>query len=49
MKWGQTNFEVTFEQLSSYDFTQKMAKTYNGFKTENKYREIVEIQEFQCN
>ena len=24
-----------------------MAKTYNGFKAENTYREIMEIQEFQ--
>ena len=45
MKWDQSHYEVTFEPLFSYDFTQKMAKPYIGFKTENTYRQIVEIQE----
>ena len=48
MKLGQSHYEALFEPLYSYDFTQKMAETYNGFMAENTYREIVEIQEFQC-
>ena len=30
-------------------FHAKMAKTYNGFKAENKYLEIFETKEFQFN